>query len=97
MLSLGLLAVTTPSPRREDIVLKVKAPGTAEAKVTTVADGTIDPDDLAGVAGKPATGEFRITLDEADNPTWVTPDGALELDGIDNLALVLGYSFTPRA
>jgi hypothetical protein len=96
MLSLGLLVVTTPRARREDIVLKVKAPGTAEASVTTAADGTIDPADLSGVAGKSATGDFRIELDGADNPTWVTPEGKLELDAIDNAAVILGYSFTPR-
>jgi hypothetical protein len=96
MLSLGLLAVTTPSSRRDGIVLKVKAPGTAEAKVTTAADGTVDAADLAGVAGKPATGEFRIALDAADNPTWVSAHGTLELDPTDNLALILGYSFNPR-
>jgi hypothetical protein len=35
-------------------------------------------------------------MDAADNPSWVT-NGALVLDDIDNIALVIGYSFTPRS
>jgi hypothetical protein len=96
MLSVGLLAVTTPPARRDGIVLQVKAPGTAAAKVTTSADGTVDAAKLGGVAGKPATGAFRIELNAADNPAWVTPPGNLDLEAIDNLAVILGYSFTPR-
>jgi len=94
--SLGMLVVTTPGDRRGGIVGSVKAPGLATTSVTTGADGTVDADDLAGVSGAPAAGVYRIEVTAADNPDWVT-NGALDLDAIDNIALILGYSFTPRA
>jgi hypothetical protein len=94
--SLGLFVVTTPRARRGGITLAVKAPGTATQSVTTAADGTVDAADLANIDGKPATGTYRIELAAADNPDWVT-NGALDLDAVDNIALIVGYSFTPRA
>ena len=47
------------------------------------------------VTGQSASGDYRIELVAADNPGWVS-GGALALGEIDNIALVVGYSFTPR-
>jgi hypothetical protein len=93
---LGLVVATTPHVRSTGIVLRVTAPDSAAVTVTTDADGSVQAADLAGaVTGQSALGDYRIELTAADNPSWVT-DGSLVLDEIDNVALVLGYSFTPR-
>jgi len=93
---LSLVASTTPHPRAGGLVLTVTAPGAAAVKVTTAADGTVDAVALAAaVTGQSAIGDYRIAVDAADNPGWVT-DGVLDLTGIDNIALIVGYSFTPR-
>ncbi len=94
---LGLVCAATPHDRVGGIVLRVTAPGAAPVAVTTTADGVVDSADLAGaVTGQSALGAYRIELTAADNPGWVT-GGALDLDPIDNIALVVGYSFTPRS
>ncbi len=93
---LSLVIATTPHAKLAGIVLKVSAPGSAPASVTTAADGTVAAADLAAaVTGQSAYGAYRIELDAADNPSWVT-NAALDLHDIDNIALVVGYSFTPR-
>ncbi|MDQ2757972.1 MAG: hypothetical protein M3Y71_15695 [Actinomycetota bacterium] len=94
--TLSLVCATTPRTRIEGIVLKVTAPGSTPVTVTTGPDGVVEAAALAGaVTGQAALGDYRIELAAADNPGWVT-DGHLTLDDIDNIALVLGYSFTPR-
>ena len=93
---LSLVVAATPHARVAGIKLKVSAPGAAAVAVVTGADGTVQATDLAAaVTGQSAIGGYRIELDAADNPGWVT-NGALALDDIDNVALVVGYSFTPR-
>ena len=93
---LSLVVAATPHARVAGVVLKVTAPGAAPVTVTTAADGTVAAADLAtAVTGQSALGAYRIELDAADNASWVT-DGSLVLDDIDNIALVVGYSFTPR-
>ncbi|MCU1659768.1 MAG: hypothetical protein JWO57_4424, partial [Pseudonocardiales bacterium] len=93
---LSLVVAATPRSRVAGIKLKVTAPGAAPVVVTTGGDGTVQATDLtAAVTGQSAIGGYRIELDASDNPGWVT-NGALDLGDIDNIALVVGYSFTPR-
>lgn len=92
---LSLIVVTTPRVRSGGIVLQVVAPGKPNVRVTTAADGTVPVTGLTALAGGTAIGDYRIELRPADNPGWVT-DGALVLSAIDNIALVLSYTFTPR-
>jgi hypothetical protein len=92
---LSLLVSTTPSSRAAGVVLLVGAPGKAPVTVTTGAYGTVAADALAAAVGGPAIGDYRVELDAADNPAWVV-NGTLALDAVDNVALVLSYSFTAR-
>lgn len=97
LIDLSLVIATTPHDRAAGIKLKVTAPGSAPVTVTTDADGVVQAADLAAaMTGRSAIGDYRIELTAPDNPSWVT-GGALHLDEIDNIALVLGYSFTPRS
>lgn len=94
---LSLVASTTPAARGAGLVVGVTAPGSAAVKVATAADGSVDETALqAAVRGQSVYGAYRITVAAADNPGWVR-DGQLVLDDIDNIALILSYSFTPRA
>lgn len=93
---LSLIVVTSPRPIADGVVLRVSRPGGAPVTVTTAADGTVAAGDLAALAGASALGEYEIEVTAADNPTWVT-NGRLDLDAIDNIALIVGYSFTPRS
>ncbi len=94
---LSLVASATPAAGAGGLVLRVTAPGAAAVKVTTAADGSVDATALdAAVTGQSALGDYRIAVDPADNPGRVH-DGALAVDDIDNIALILSYSFTPRA
>jgi hypothetical protein len=92
---LSLVVITSPRARSADLVLRVTAPGGAPIEVTTDADGIVPTDDLAAVAGGDAVGDYRIVLDPDDNPTWLV-DGQLDVEAIQNIAVVVGYSFTPR-
>ncbi|MGY3317468.1 Tc toxin subunit A-related protein [Arthrobacter sp. TE12232] len=94
---LSLVASATPAAGASGLVLTLTVPGAAPVKVTTAADGSVDATALqAAVTGQSAFGDYRIAVDAADNPGRVHA-GALALDDIDNMALILGYSFTPRA
>ena len=93
----SLVVATSPSSRAPGLKLKVTLPGSSTVSVTPDADGVVQTTALAGaVTGQSATGAYRVEMDAADNPSWVT-NGALVLDDIDNIALVIGYSFTPRS
>ena len=94
---LSLVCATTPKSLLGGIVMRVSAPGAAPVSVTTDADGAVPALALASVVtGQSTLGAYRIELNATDNPSWVV-NGALALDGIDNIALVVGYSFTPRS
>jgi hypothetical protein len=93
---LSLVVIASPRARSADVVLRVTAPGGVPIEVTTDADGIVATNDLAAVAGGDAMGEYRIELDPADNPSWLV-DGQLDVEAIQNIALVVGYSFTPRS
>ena len=93
----SLVVATTPGSKAPGIKLKVALPSSAAVPATTDADGIVQAAALAtAVTGQSAIGQYSIELDAADNPGWVS-NGALTLDPIDNIGLVIGYSFTPRA
>jgi hypothetical protein len=93
----SLVVATTPGSKAPGIKLKVTLPSSAAVPATTDADGIVQAAALAtAVTGQSAIGQYSIELDGADNPGWVS-NGALTLDPIDNIGLVIGYSFTPRA
>jgi len=92
----SLVVATTPGSKAPGITLKVTLPSSAPTTATTDADGVVQAAALAtAVTGQSAIGQYSLELDAADNPSWVS-DGALALDPIDNIGLVLGYSYTPR-
>ena len=94
---LSLVVAATPHTRVAGIKLTVTAPGKPPVAVTTGTDGTVQAADVAAaVAGQPAIGAYRIALSGTENPSWVT-NGALDLGAIDNIALVVGYTYTPRS
>ncbi len=61
-----------------------------------VIDSTVSASPWAPLASGTALGAYVITMTAADNPS-LAPGGKLSLSGIGNIALVLGYSYTPRA
>ncbi len=93
----SLVVATTPGSRAQGITLQVSVPTAAHPiSATTDADGVVQTTALApAVTGQSALGTYRIAMTAADNPDWVSA-GAPALDDIDNIALVIGYSFTPR-
>jgi hypothetical protein len=92
----SLVAATTPGSKAPGIKLKVTLPSSAPVTATTDADGVVQAAALAtAVTGQSAIGQYSLELDSPDNPSWVS-NGALALDPIDNIGLVLGYSYTPR-
>lgn len=93
----SLVVATTPGSRAQGIKLKVTLPSSAVVAATTDVDGIVQTAALAtAVTGQSALGAYRVELDAADNPGWVS-GGTLALDAVDNIALVIGYAFTPRA
>ena len=95
IIGLSLLVVTTPAARRQGVKLRLTAPGKAEVSGTSNAAGIIAGGSLSGAVGGNALGAYQVKLDANDNPGWVS-NGALALDAIENIALVLEYAFTPR-
>ena len=68
----------------------------APADANGVIDSTVASSPWAPLASGSALGKYVITMTAADNPS-LAPGGKLSLSGIGNMALVLGYSYTPRA
>jgi len=92
----SLVVATSPASKSQGIKLKVTLPSASAVSATTAGDGIVQTAALAGaVTGQSAIGSYQIELDAADNPGWVS-NGVLALDAIDNVGLVIGYSFTPR-
>jgi DUF971 family protein len=93
----SLVVATTPGSKASGVALKVTLPSSAAVTATSDADGVVQAAGLAtAVTGQSAIGQYAIELDAADNPSWVS-GGVLALDAIDNIGLVIGYSYTPRA
>jgi hypothetical protein len=103
--SFGLTVATTPRAAVDGLVLRVALPGMTGVTVTCDADGAVDADAFAdaltaagqgAAVGASALGDYTVEVRADDNPALVT-DGALDLEAIDNIAFVLGYSFTPNS
>lgn len=92
----SLLVVAAPAARQQGIRLNVTAPGKSAVAVTTQADGSVPSSDLTAADGGSALGDWTLELNAADNPSWVI-GGALALDPIVNMSLLLSYEFTPRS
>lgn len=97
--NIGVVIVTDGSKPAGDIVIRLTGPSGTPANDKTDASGQIES--AAGSAWAPlatgsALGEYAIEIRAADNPDWVT-DGALNVAAIANVALVIGYRYTPRS
>jgi tetratricopeptide (TPR) repeat protein len=96
--SVGLLAV--PGAPSSGLVVDIATPGRAAVKGTAGADGSVSSataaSPLVALTAGTALGDYTITVNAADNPTWIA-DGKLDLGRIGNLVLIIGYSYTPRA
>jgi hypothetical protein len=94
--SAGILVV----PKRSGLALHLSTPGHASAASPTNADGlvstTLPGSTLTGLTGGSALGDYVIQVKAAENPALVH-SGKLDLSGIANLVLLLGYTYTPRA
>jgi hypothetical protein len=98
--TVGVQVVTDGSMPASGLRLSLATPGRAAAAAQTDAEGVVESDAPAspwtGLAGGSAVGDYLLAVRAADNPAWST-GGTLNLAPIVNVALVLGYSFTPRA
>ncbi|MGW0882493.1 Tc toxin subunit A-related protein [Streptomyces sp. NPDC002671] len=99
--SVGVVVGTSAPASPGGITVSLATPATPAAalKATTDTQGSAS----SATTGSPwtplatgsALGTYQLGVDAGDNPALVR-DGRLDLSGITNLALVLGYSFTPR-
>lgn len=105
LVDVAFTVVTTPSARVDGLVLRVTLPGRDAVSVTCDEQGAVDADALADALtaagqddafGASVLGDWTVQVRAEDNPTWVV-DGALDVEAIDNVGLILGYSFTPKA
>lgn len=105
VVDVGLTVATTPRAAVDGLVLRVALPGRQPVTVTCDEHGAVEADTFEAALtaagqgdaiGASALGAWTVAVHPDDNPSLVV-DGALDLEGIDNVALVLGYSFTPRA
>jgi multidrug efflux pump subunit AcrA (membrane-fusion protein) len=99
--SVGIVVATVGGVSASGLHVRLSTPAHAAAvSATTDANGSIDSGAAASpwvpLASGSALGTYSIAFAAADNPTLVQ-HGQLNLAPIGNLALVLGYSYTPRA
>jgi hypothetical protein len=95
----GVVVATDGSVPSSGIAMGLGTPGHSAVVAVTDTDGKID----SGSPGSawvvllhgPAVGDYVITVDAANNPALVK-NGVLDLSPIVNIALVLGYTFTPK-
>jgi hypothetical protein len=96
----GLVVATDGSVPLSNLAVRLSTPTRAAVLAKTDPQGVIDSDVAAtgwsALAGGRANGEYELAMTAADNPQLVR-DGRLVLTPIINIALVLGYSFTPKA
>ena len=97
--SLGAVLVTDGTVAPSGLTIGLSTPGQAPQTAVTDAGGAIDSGGGSPawqtLAGNTALGDYVLTMNAADNPTLVK-NGALDLSAIVNIALIIGYSFTPR-
>jgi hypothetical protein len=99
--SVGVVVTTVDGLAPGGLKVQLATPAHATPiGASTDASGTIDssvaPSPWAPLASGTALGTYALTMTAADNPSLVQ-NGKLSLAGIGNIALVLGYSYTPRA
>jgi tetratricopeptide (TPR) repeat protein len=98
--AVGLLVSTQSGTPSSGITLSLTAPGKSALTAVTAADGTISSQQpsspWAAATGGTALGDWVITLPTASNPK-LAPGGTLNLASLQNMVLVLDYSFTPRS
>jgi hypothetical protein len=97
--AIGLLVQTDGTVAASGLKLNLATPAHAGVTAQTDAEGRIGSS--AGSPWQPlaaggALGDYTLTLGADDNPGLVH-NGHLDLTPIVNLALILNYSFTPRA
>ncbi|WP_375772132.1 hypothetical protein NR798_15010 [Archangium gephyra] len=95
---IGLVVATDGSVPRSGITFSLATPGHAAVSAVTGADGFINSEGSspwAPLASGTALGDYVLQVTAEDNPALVQ-DGKLKLDGLVNVALLLGYRFTPR-
>jgi len=98
--AVSLLVNMATGTSEQGIAISITPPGKSTAAGTTDDTGTITSQGTgspwAGVTGGSALGDWVIALPAASNPT-LAPGGVLNLSALQNLVLVLDYSFTPRS
>lgn len=98
--NVGLVVTTNGSVPSSGITVALSTPTHTAIKGTTDAGGSIlsDPGSSAWhpLAGGTALGAYALSVTAPDNPGLVK-GGKLDLSPIINMALILGYSFTPPA
>ncbi len=97
--NVGVMIVSEPAEVAGGLKASLSTPGKPATLGTADAGGSIESDGAGSpwvpLAGGTALGEYVFKLTGADNPALVA-DGRLNLSAIKNVALILGYSFTPR-
>ncbi|MGP0028117.1 MAG: hypothetical protein ACLPKE_32900 [Streptosporangiaceae bacterium] len=98
--AVSLLVNMAPGTSEQGITISITPPGKSAASGVTGSGGTITSQGTgspwAGVTGGSALGNWVISLSAASNP-GLAPGGVLNLSALQNLVLVLDYSFTPRS
>ena len=96
--NIGLVVATDGSVPGSGLTFSLAPPGQAARTAVTGADGAIDSEPgsaWAPLGSGSALGEYVLQLSAADNPALVQ-DGRLNLTPLVNIALLIGYRFTPR-
>ncbi len=92
---LSLIVVTSPRAPRRWSRARCDRPGSGpDRSHERLGRHRVDRTAGRGTRAPRAIGEYRIVLDPAANPSWVV-NGELDIEGIQNIALALGYSFSP--
>jgi hypothetical protein len=98
--AVGLLMSMAAGTSAAGITISLTAPGKTAVTGVTDSTGAISSQTTASpwapAAGGSALGDWVITLPIASNPT-LAPGGVLNLSALNNMVLVLDYSFTPRS
>lgn len=97
--AVGLVIATNGTVSPRGLAVQLSTPGMPAALASADADGQVD----SGAAGSPwatlingsALGDYTLTMTAQDNPGLLKA-GHLDLSPIVNMALILGYSFTPK-
>src|SRR6185295_7293560 len=97
---IGILIVTDGSVAPGGLKGALSTPGHAPILGTSDAEGYIGSDvagsPWAALTGGSALGSYTFIMTAEDNPALVS-GGSLDLSPVKNVALILGYSFTPKA